>query len=337
MDSSKYYFIKGRNYQGKIVYTRNSFTIDEILESSRFALPKAFKGKSLRKDKGNRFTYIHDPSGTITNEIIHFSPQESDSIKDIEEKIKHDVIETLEKYHLVMDKTKMSGDKLCSLTQDEFKNPYWLNINGRTYEFDSIKEAINKTLFMDENLRLEDVTLTPEMLDRIRLTPNDDLFDPQRVRRGIEYCPDLKELKIFPYDESRIRKNNIPNFSSKVREILDFSDENNCWRYKELWEAYALEKDLEPKWSGDKLAIRDLELTGIILTKYHPKCNTGKIIFKNIHFIDCVIDCDACWCGAEFKDCKFSDCVMMSSKPSSYAQFTLTRCTKHNCKVISRS
>lgn len=332
-----YYFLTtGRIGDKKTKLPQHSFTLDEILKSSRLALPEAFLFDGLLSfncksvlfnPDGDQYQYNDhlmvnwdelgseiykfrkesptDQSTTITN------PKSRNHLKDqLLAKIKQKIIDEVTTFiteECLVDKTRVSGNDTCSLSQEKFVYPCYLNLTGRTYELNAFKSAIEATLYQDNPLRLEDITISPEMVGRIVLTPNRSLSH----RYFNQWRPDPERVRAVPFSLERIRRNNLPDFSPILRRYFREKDDNGMWLYPDLWAEYARRRDLDTNWPFDTVYIRDLEIHRTNVLQAHPKCNDGQVIFKNCHFIDSLIVIDHCWCGISFEDCQFTKCQMV--------------------------
>jgi len=254
-------------------------------------------------------------------------------LKDINDKLKETIEETFDK--LIIDKTRISGQTICSLTQEEYKDPYYLNLTGRSYEFEAIKKAIETHLYNNENLRLEDITLTPEMIDRIVLVPNFSISKNTYYHRSNSYKFDSNKIKKEPFNIDKLLKNNIPKFSNEMRNILEKDVKREIWNYEEIWEIYATYRDLNSKWPDEKVYIRDIQFDRINLIRNHPKCNTGHVTFKNCKFSQSVLNVLGCWCGVSFEDCLFENCKLVYDENSNFHhKLKHDGCLFQNCKNV---
>jgi hypothetical protein len=278
MDSSEtYYFVKE---------DLKSYTLDEIINfNSSFSVDL----KSPRRTKiGFLFIYL-DEHPELKNKM--------------EEELKKDL-----KYYTVVDKTRTNGDEVCSLTLEKFKNPYFVTKNGRSYEKEAILDAIEHSIYKDRPLRLEDIYLTPEMVEGgggLTLYPNQSLGSPDK--QPIEIDP--KMIVKNPFNINLVYEKNIVEFSDYLKNITP--NENEMWDYKKLWAFYAGFRDLNKEWANDCVAIENLVVENQKFPNLHPKCDSGHIVFKNVLFRDCTIDVSACWCGFNIEACKFDNCTLI--------------------------
>jgi hypothetical protein len=197
------------------------------------------------------------------------------------------------------DVTDTSGDTTCSLTLEEFQYPVLLSINNRTYEKVAIQEAIETILMQGQDLRLEDVTLTPMSLHKIQLFAKSGPYF-SGAPRVITY-PEFTGWP--PFDLQRAQNGNIPEASRWFTEIPALDGSHLKLHY--LWTRYSGHRRLpEPK--DENYIIRDLIVENIALLPKHSKMHGGYIVFINVLFRNCTVP-STCWCGVKFISCRFEN------------------------------
>lgn len=224
-----------------------------------------------------------------------------------------------------IDWSRTSNEKICPISCDNYENPVILNMDGRTYSFQYIKEMIEKSLIEDENLRLESVTLTPSHLQKMILYPHKDLG--KTIDKPFSFANTTVKIKLF--QQYLVEKHNIPEMNSIIGEIR--KNHNKMWDYIFLWDTYAKKRGGLPMFNGNTETIQNLILEKIKFPKEHPKCDTGHLLFKNILFKECEINI-SCFCGVDINSSLFENCTIDLSSCS--RSTNLKRCIFKNCNFL---
>lgn len=229
----------------------------------------------------------------------------------------------------MLDVSKTNGDEICPLSQEEFENPYILSLNGRTYSLTPFMEAVEAILFQGNPLRLEDVTLLPEMLTNLKFYPH-----KTRGTKGEIITFNKNQIKLLPYDGLLIKKENIKEISSFLKNM----PKREIWDYKGLWSLYAGKRGYNQKWPGIGVSISNLKIKDQTFPppNSHPKCDSGHITFKNIYFKNCIIDLSSCWCGLDIKTSLFEDCIFLISKNNIGHHGQIIMSNQINCQKIKQ-
>lgn len=237
----------------------------------------------------------------------------------------------------IVDWARTSNQMTCPLSLEDFDKPYILNMNGRTYSKEFITQAIKESLYKDESLRLEDMTLQPSMIERIILLPNLSLQELSLWKnkpKEITFSAANIQVKDFNEQEARIK--NINGFSEFIRDLPPIID--GLLDAEKLYNYYADARGIAQitKTIGNRdiyttvdKCIENLVIQNIKFPSSHPK---GGLIFNNILFEKCQIIMK-CWCGLRVKSSKFVDCTI-DLKKFSGRPIVLKRTKLVNCKII---
>lgn len=222
----------------------------------------------------------------------------------------------------IVDWARTSDQSECVLSADPFDNPHLLSLNGRSYSFAAIQRAIKCTLAMGENLRLEDVTLTPLDVTKIHLYPNYSLpgwrFKPNKVTMDEKVIP-LAKLR---YDGAKILEKNVPAISA-LFDKLPVTEDGYHQSGKPLLDAYNCHHGTIGK------VVQNLGVSRAVFPRSHLKLDSP--VMQNVMFHSCVIYVN-CWCGIRFVGCRFDNCVFVISKYADH--FNLSLCEETNCKWV---
>ncbi len=231
-----------------------------------------------------------------------------------------------------------SGDKLCSLTQDIISKPYIVNLTGRSYSFDAIMKAISTTLLVGNNLRLEDLLLTPDVLPVLILYRNNTLWnyascDLQIVSPSrVEFS--MANIKDQGYDKERILGRNIPQMSKIIEEACPEIREET-WNPRTIGKKYREFRRITEAYEDSPFfIIEDLLITSITI-QGALKCAGKLYIFQNVLFTKCEFK------GIDFydvalKNCELRDCRIWLEDGMKFRGFNnvhFFQCTFFNKKL----
>ena len=369
MTTQKYYFLFDRSLMNKYdtkKFPKYSYTEDEILSSSRLAQPEAFlEEKQKSETSGMRHTILIDPSGYVypggdfwreyNDDVVRnlnswIKEQGSDKIdRDTQiRKLKSLILSDAKQYirkNLIVDQSRISGDKICSLSQEEFDTPVILNVNGRTYSRKHLQEALEKTIYKDKELRLEDVTLRPNMtnphkhgifyFENLSMPTKNRNWQLQEIRYKMIKPEDIQWE---PFNHDKVILNNLPEVVEVIRLEANVGNDGTV-KMDDSWAIYAQKRGLTQEESKDtSIGFRYLHLEKINAFKFHAKSMTGLIVFNNCLFENCIISVTNCWCGFRFKDCQFKNCKLVKIPDGSdhcpmYS--SCTRCTYVDCQEVT--
>ena len=227
----------------------------------------------------------------------------TEAIKDAEEKLNS-------VYHFYPDWSMSTDQKTCPLTLDEYEEPYFLNMNGRTYSKKAIIEAVQSTLLKGENLRLEDITIYPDedTAHNFKLYAHRTLNPNAKYLNGEPHgiVIDVEAMTYKGYRETPANRN-IPEFSKWLGNIN--SDSNGMWDDDNLYAKYARKRGLPEKPADGRRRVEDIKIEDIMMFRHHPKCDEGIFVFSNCKFTRCMLKL-YCWCGVTFINCLFEQCII---------------------------
>jgi hypothetical protein len=241
------------------------------------------------------------------------------------QKIVSKIVEKI-KVATFIDWSRTKNQTTCLISQEKFVKPYILNLNGMTYSKISIMDAIEKTLLIDESLRLENRTLVPADIEKIVLIPNLSLVwkNPKVITFS------AKQVKIKDFDEREAQSKNIKGFSEFIA-ALPPTLGSESMDIEKLKHFYASARDM-PLTDVNE-TIENLVIQNIKFPPYHPK--GYPVTFCNILFEKCEIIMQ-CWCGIKIKSSKFVDCTMNLTgvRDSLPYPIVLSKTKLVNCKFI---
>ncbi len=255
------------------------------------------------------------------------------------------------KRNFILDKTMnadMEGENkkdgaatswVCSLTHDKLEQPCLLNLTGRTYSFPAIRRAIEETLLKDENLRLEDATITPDQVKDIVLYKHKTMIE-KIGEKNVHIFPnkisyERSVIQEKPFDTMRVYMRNIPEMSDVIDNYgRDAKDKQEIWNSEDIISQYLKLRRLPPV-PSQTTTIEDLFLRNIKLFRHHPKCNDGgNIIFKNVLIKGCKLEI-RCWCGVVFRQCHFVNCTVdLRNTDKTTHRLNLSNVYFINCEFI---
>lgn len=224
---------------------------------------------------------------------------------------------------LLKDVSRTAHEKTCALSCEDYVSPHLLNLNGRSYSYEHIHNAISKTLLVGEQLRLEDITILPTQIECIQLYPNHSLggWTPRK------YTEQMMQLKVF--SRERAERYNIPAFSAWLDAIA--GDRNQVWDesvvdlYKNKYCKSRPDQNPAPCDYSNPPVFTNLLIKEVVFPRVHPK---HPVHFVNVEFCQCVIYYE-CFCGPRFYSCRFVDCwVVLGNifRPGVWRRCSFERC-----------
>ena len=262
-----------------------------------------------------RLDFTPDPNGFVTSKYIKTIANNSGLdlwlCKDITaDKL---VARLIENRSLIYDKAKNANDTVCPISLDEYNCPMIVNITGRSYSRTSIKEAVEKSLLLGNKLCLEDLNLEPQHIKALMLYPNKSL--PNAGAWTVETLKPLswsfsQVLKLPAFDSSKCTKL-LPKFVHHLNQ----PDSDDMWGFLRAYEYYCQQYPGTPEVIDDTYIVENFVLSNETLFKNHPKMNSGKAIFRNVHFKYCDFEL-SCLCGPVFHSCCFDHCTITVKQPN---------------------
>lgn len=307
----------------KFYYVRDdeiSYKFDLLLKAALIACQQCCDNNPIH-NKWYISQKLYSPNGSKYGWVMIYSANDFSS-----EALLGKIVAEIEN-NTILDAGRSNGDTTCPLTCDVYSKPVLLNLNGRTYSFDAIQLAIAKSLMKDENLRLEDMTITPSRLNEIVLLPRTDLKESHPdIPKKFSY--EYVSIEFQSFDMTKVVAKNIPEMNAVLANLPKNS--NGMWDYHMLWNSYAKFRELPLFTCNDEL-IENLSFENILLPPHHPKCDRGHITFKNILFKNCRIDLN-CWCGISVRSSKFKLCIFDCTKLD--REMSLSRCILEECTFV---
>lgn len=218
----------------------------------------------------------------------------------------------------LIDWSRTSGQTECALTTEAFQEPVLLNANGRCYDGAALKSAIACTLMQGENLRLEDITLTPVHSGSLVIYPNYSLpgWDP-KSRKVSSMTVAIPNAKVG-YDGAKILSRNVPSVAA-LFDKLPLSADGYTQSFAPLLEAYRRHS------SSTSNIVQHLGVSRAVFPRSYLKLDS--VVLHNIFFKSCVFYLN-CWRHLCFVGCRFESCIFIVS--SQLSEFDVRVCEEHN-------
>lgn len=199
---------------------------------------------------------------------------------------------------IIADISETAEDEVCGLTLEPLQRPVVLSANGRTYEGSAIRDAIEMSVLKGEDLRLEDVTLTPAGIHNVCLYSKMGPYFMGQSPKPEEY---LEFTGWASFNRHQAESRNIPEFSSWMNQSLPVGETHT--KLGELWARYAAARGVPVVSCDGVQVVRDLVVENVRLLPGHAKTDGG-MTFINVLFRNCTVGED-CWCGIRFISCRF--------------------------------
>lgn len=312
VNDSKFYFIKN---------DCKGYTLQELLDIALSDCQKIIE-KLLSKKKTYCFVDLNSPQGQWYATYFLESPKKKIDV------IATEIIQNIKESTLV-DWARSSNQTTCPFSLDDYHKPYLLTLNGRTYSKKYITEAVERSLYKDEHLRLEDITLKPSMIDRITLVPNLSLCGKtsqwKKTPETIKFS--AKKIQFKHFNEREARNKNINEFSDFIR-----MHSPGQMKVEALYDYYATARQLPCYEENRTEFIEDLVFQNITFPPVAPKSG---LTFRNVLFEKCEIVME-CWCNFTVRSSKFVDCtIRLSDKFNGHGKL-LKRTKFVNCTIIMK-
>ncbi len=224
-----------------------------------------------------------------------------------------------------LDRARTADTTECPITMDPFSEPYIMQHSGRSYSRSAIMEAIDKTLRVGRDLRLEDgITLSYLQLPRLVLYPNLSLPGWKPAHERIQFCD--KDVAVQKFNSRLAATSDLPD----IARLLDtYGTDRSVLNLKHVAEYYLRHRSDETVlWQGT--VFRNFSVTEIVFPRGHVKSDA---LFSNVKFTSCVFY-DVCLCAIQFRGCCFDQCTIVLADGHISRSDAFHNCVFDGCRWV---